>query len=222
MDKVSDLRIYDPRECAVFCKVKERFGECSNMCGGFILLVNGISIRTSEALFQALRFTGYPHVQRKIIEQKSPMMAKLVGKPYRKMCNRPDWDEVNIKIMRWCLRVKLLHNFERFSHVLLETGDMPIVELSTKSDDFWGTLLVGADEILGMKIKKKQTRYEVSDMIPAGSLVGYNVMGRLNMELREALKKGVDQMSHDFTRLEPLDIPDFLLFGESIKEILRK
>jgi len=67
--------------------------------------------------------------------------------------------------MRWCIRVKLVQNWRRFSSLLLATGNRPIVEKSWK-DSFWG-----------------------AKPLEDGRLVGRNVLGRLLMELREELRQ---------------------------------
>ena len=176
-------RTYDRASSVVFLKTREAFGGLSNMAGGFPLLVNSIHIRTSEALYQICRFPHLPKIQRLILEQRSPMTAKMKSKPHR--CNsRPDWNRVRVNVMRWCLRVKLAQNWDTFSRLLLDTGCRPIVEHSRK-DDFWGAKPV--DE---------------------RTLVGMNVLGRLLMELRESVKS---EPLEDFLRVEPLHIPDFLL-----------
>jgi len=197
--KSDQLRIYIPEECVVFCKTKEAFGGYSNMCAGYSLIVNNIEIRTSEALYQACRFPDYPNIQKIIISQKSPMSAKMKSKPHRKDCNRPGWEWQQVFVMRWCLRVKLLQNWDKFSALLLESGDLPIVEKSNKKDQYWAAT-----------VNKE------------GKLVGQNFMGRLTMELRENIRNGKDEMSNDFTVLYPLLIPNFLLYGEEIQEIWRK
>src|SRR5262245_58897838 len=120
-------RTYQRTECVVFLKTNEPFGGLSNMAGGYPLHVNGTRILTSEALYQACRFPDLPDVQRLIIEQKSPMSAKMVSKPYRSQ-TREDWDDVRVDIMRWCLRVKLAQNWDRFGELLRSTGERPIVE----------------------------------------------------------------------------------------------
>jgi ribA/ribD-fused uncharacterized protein len=182
------VRAYDRTGSVVFLKTDEPFGGLSNMAGGFPLWVNGVRIRTSEALYQACRFPHRPEVQALIIEQKSPMTAKMKSKPYRHD-SRPDWDQVRVKIMRWCMRVKLAQNWSAFSELLLETGDRPIVEESRK-DTFWGAK--ATDD---------------------GTLVGMNVLGRLLMELREAVRvEGRDSL----TSVQPVAIPDFLLGGRPI------
>lgn len=193
-DMTSKLRSYNRKDVVVFCKTKEAYGGLSNMASGFPINVNSAIIQTSEALYQACRFPHLPYVQQEIIAQTSPMTAKMVGKPFRDN-SRPDWLQVRTKIMRWCLRVKLAQNYERFSELLLSTGDLPIVELSRK-DEFWGAKISpDSDEIL----------------------VGQNILGRLLMELREALKvENVDS----FKTVAPLNIPNFVLFEKQIEVVV--
>ena len=185
------IREYDYSKSAVFRKTKERFGTLSNMAGGFPLHVNGVQIRTSEALYQACRFPHRPEIQREIIAERSPMTAKMKSEPHRPS-SRSDWDSVRVKIMRWCLRVKMLQNWDRFRDALLETGNLPIVELSRR-DDFWGAKLMDDK-----------------------TLVGVNALGRLLMELREQIKQ---KPSDFFQYVEPLAIPNFLLLGKQIGKI---
>ncbi|WP_194745363.1 NADAR family protein [Thermaurantiacus tibetensis] len=191
MSQASQVRTYDPAASVVFRKTEDDFGGLSNMASGFELLVNGVKIRTSEALYQACRFPHLPDVQRMIIDQHSPMTAKMRSKPFRKD-SRPDWDAVRVKIMRWCLRVKLAQNWREFGRLLLATGDRPIVEQSRK-DDFWG-----------------------AKVAEDGSLVGMNVLGRLLMELREQMK---GDEAESLRVIEPLAIPEFLLFRQPIEAI---
>lgn len=181
-------RTYERAASVVFLKTNEAFGGLSNMAGGYPLRVNGVRILTSEALYQACRFPHLPDAQRSIIEQRSPMTAKMKSKPHRKN-SRADWDRVRVKIMRWCLRVKLAQNWRKFSELLLETGDRAIVEQSRK-DDFWG-----------------------AKPVDDNTLVGMNVLGRLLMELRESVKT---ETRETLCFVEPLAIPDFLLGGEPI------
>lgn len=187
------LRIYVRSEVVIVYKTKEEFGGLSNMASGYPLLINGVRIRTTEALYQACRFPHIPEVQREIIGQHSPMTAKMKSKPHRKN-SRSDWDEVRFKVMRWCLRVKLAQNYGEFGRLLLATRDKPIVEQSRR-DDYWGAKL----------------RDETGD-----TLIGQNVLGRLLMELREKLKDDAD----GFLKTVPaLGISDFLLLGEPIETI---
>lgn len=187
----SRVRTYSRAGSVVFLKTKEEFGGLSNMAGGFQLSIGGIRILTAEALYQACRFPHLPSVQSLILDQASPMTAKMVGKPYRHN-SRPDWDQVRVKIMRWCLRVKLAQNWVAFSELLVATESRAIVEESRR-DPFWGAKPV-EDE----------------------NLVGMNVLGRLLMELRDEIASvGREGLS----RVQPLAIPDFLLAGRPIGEV---
>lgn len=180
-------RVYEPSKVASFRTTREQFGGLSNMAPGFPIQVNRVRIRTLEALYQACRYPNRPDVQRLIVEQRSPMTAKMKGKRYLDH-TRCDWGKIRVNVMRWCLRVKLAQNWRSFSELLLSTGDVPIVEESRR-DDFWGAK-------------------------PAdGMLVGMNVLGRLLVELREELK----EPDHGYLRtVEPLLIPEFLLYGQPI------
>jgi predicted NAD-dependent protein-ADP-ribosyltransferase YbiA (DUF1768 family) len=80
----TQIRVYRRSESAVFCKTKEAFGGLSNMAGGFPIQINGVRILTSEAPCQACRFPQLPNVQGLIIDQASPMTAKMKSKPYRR------------------------------------------------------------------------------------------------------------------------------------------
>lgn len=188
MNRIVEPRTYSRRDSVVFRKTKEPFGGLSNLASGFPLQVNGIPIPTAEALYQACRFPHMPEIQQLIIEQSSPMTAKMKSKHHRKE-TRSDWDRVRVDILRWCLRVKLAQNWQKFRALLLDTGDRPVVEESRK-DDFWGAKPVG-DE----------------------TLVGRNVLGQLLMELREELQS---QNREGLRRVEPPSIPQFLLHGKPI------
>ena len=185
------FRTYHRDDCVVFLKTNELYGGLSNMAGRYPVKVNGVYIRSSEALYQACRFPHLPRAQEVILQQTSPMTAKMKSKPYRKD-SRPDWERVRVTVMRWCLRVKLAYHQDSFGRLLLATKDKPIVEESRK-DSFWGAKPEGED-----------------------SLVGYNVLGRLLMELREELK---ERPPEDFLIVEAPKVKDFLLLNRAIDKI---
>lgn len=188
MGKVA-IRTYERDNSVVFLKTQEAFGGLSNMAGGFPLIINDVRILTSEALYQACRFPQSPEIQKLIISQSSPMTAKMRSKPYRAE-TREDWLRIRVRLMRWCLTCKLVQNWTKFSSLLHETGELPIVEQS-RSDMFWGAVPEG---------DKK--------------LVGANVLGRLLMELRETIKSG-----EKIYTLPPPKIEGFLLYGHAIGEV---
>lgn len=197
--EATQIRTYDPASCVVFRRTREKWGGLSNMAAGYPLMVNDVPIRTSEALYQACRYPHRPDLQRQIIAERSPMTAKMRGKPYRKK-SRPHWEKLggfdrtleSIKIMRWCLRVKLAQNWSSFGNLLLSTGGKDIVEHSRR-DDFWGA---------------KETE--------EGLLIGLNVLGRLLKELREEIKV---EDHENFKQVEPLAIPNFFLYGMPIGKV---
>lgn len=84
--------------------------------------------------------------------------------------------------MRWCIRVKLIQNWDKFYNLLRETGDFPIVEESGR-DDYWG-----------------------AKPIDKHILVGMNILGRLLMELRKDVVEGKIKMNDI---VFPLGIPEF-------------
>lgn len=88
------------------------------------------------------------------------MDAKEISRKYNQF-TRQDWETVKFDVMRWCLKIKLIQNFDKFSEFLLSTDDSTILEFSTK-DSTWGAIPVNKDE-----------------------LKGKNALGRLLMEMRE-------------------------------------
>ena len=184
--------IYHFDQSIIFRKTKEDFGGLSNMAAGFKLSINKISVKTSEAIYQACRFPHLPEVQEKIIEQKSPMAAKMVGKPFRDK-TRSDWNEVRVEVMEWCIRAKLAQNFIGFGSLLEKTYNKKIVEDSHK-DDFWGA------------ISEKDAK----------TLTGQNVLGRLLMKVRKIY---FSENKYTLLKVDPLSIPDFNLYSNPITQI---
>lgn len=184
--KISE-RIYKKKEVITFSKTTGEFGGLSNMASGYSLFVNEINIANTEILYQACRFPLFPKIQEEIISQSNPMEAKEISRKYIQY-TRQDWDIVKFDIMRWCLQIKLLQNFDKFSTLLLSTDGNVIVEFSMK-DNIWGAIPINSD-----------------------SLKGKNALGRLLMEIREVyLKK-----SEDIEYVKSLNIPAFLLFDHPI------
>ncbi len=183
-------RTYIRKDVIVFKSTKANFGGLSNMAAGYSLRVNDIIIPSAEALYQACRFPLFPSIQQEIIEQNSPMTAKMISRKYLKY-SRQDWEEVKYSIMYWVLKVKLSQNFEKFSRVILKTGNKPIVELSNKDKD-WAAV-----------------EYQKN------ILVGKNALGRLLMQLREEYIKDEQYIEC----VLPEDIFGFLLYGSQIETV---
>ena len=190
--KNNNIRKYNRNHSIVFLKTKEANGWLSNMATGFPINVNGFEIRTVEALYQACRFPNNPDIQKQIIDQKSPMAAKMVSKKYR-MASRPDWEIIKVDVMRWCIKLKLYQNWQTLKMLFKETGNLPIVEESYK-DTFWGAKPINERE-----------------------LVGINALGRLLMQLREEF---INYEDNDKVTIEAPNIENLKLYDEIINTVI--
>jgi len=126
-------------------KVGEEFGWLGNM-SPFAVELDGVKYRTTEALFQCMRFED-EQIRSLIRAAKSPMMAKTIAKKHRKLM-RIEPLSTKLQNMRDCLQLKLSQH-----PVLIEklqaTGDEWIVEDCTKrpggSGLFWGAKNMNGD-----------------------------------------------------------------------------
>lgn len=185
-------RTYNVNEVIAFSKTSGEFGGLSNMAPGYSLFVNETNIANTEILYQACRFPLFPSIQQEIISQTNPMEAKEISRKYNQY-TRQDWEEVKFDIMSWCLQIKLLQNYDKFSTLLLSTNLKPIVEYSTK-DDVWGAIPTDSN-----------------------TLKGKNALGRLLMQMREVYLKGFQDIEY----VKPLNIPAFLLFNNPIDKVYK-
>ncbi|TWT55473.1 Swarming motility protein YbiA [Thalassoglobus neptunius] len=146
-------------------KVREQHGWLGNMSAHPVEW-EGKKYRTTEALFQALRFDD-PEVVVAIREQKSPMAAKMVAKKHKAQMTVEPMSEDDLFHMRLCLLLKVEQHPE-LKNRLLETGNEEIIEDCSKrkrgSALFWGAAFDGE------------------------KWVGDNQLGKLWMELREELQ----------------------------------
>lgn len=181
------MKVFDPSKCAVFCRTKDKFGGMSNFAAGFPLTVTGVKVLTTEALYQAARFPDHPEIQQAIIDQRSPLMAKMRSRANHEL-SRPDFDKIKQDVMLWCLLLKLIQNWDKFKQVLDETEDLPIVEFS-KKDGFWGA--IPQDN---------------------GFLCGDNRLGELLMKVRET-----SRMNCHVVTASPPFVDNFKLLGNVIE-----
>lgn len=154
----------DMPEIVLIRGVKEKWGWLGNMSPHSVEYKRQ-TFRTTEALFQWLRFEGHVKIQNQITACKSPLRVKMLAKKYRCLLPDPD-DETDLEMMRLCLCLKI-EQHEDLKKLLLATGDLLIVEDCTarqKGDAlYWGLAQVN------------------------GQWVGENWLGRLWMELRGKL-----------------------------------
>ncbi|HDR2892617.1 DUF1768 domain-containing protein [Enterobacteriaceae bacterium RIT714] len=189
---MSELREYNQYESVVFWKTTEKWGGLSNMARGYPVVVNGIKIQSSETLYQAMRFTEHPEIQKEILSQSNPMYGKRISRKYHSLTRR-SWEQERVAIMKWAVCVKLCQNWESFSALLLSTGEKPIVEYSEK-DQFWGAKSIGNHTYSGM-----------------------NVLGRILMLLRDTCEHRGQQA---FKIIPPPNITGFNIFGQPVKTVI--
>lgn len=126
----------------VYTRIGESLQGLSNMSGGFPLLINGsIRVPNAENLFQALKFPDYPEIQGQVLSQQSPMGARILSSRLtNKTRVRPDWEEIQLEVMAFCIRAKLIWNWVGFGKLLREVTGKEILETSSKTDAFWGVV----------------------------------------------------------------------------------
>lgn len=147
-------------------KVKEPHGCWGNMAP-YPVEYEGKEYRTTEALFQTLRFDD-EEIKEAIRENKSPMGAKFISRGNRdKMVVEPV-SEKDLNNMRMCLRLKI-EQHPKLVDELLGTGDEEIVEDCTKRQRGSGLLWGAAQQ-------------------EDGTWEGQNWLGKLWMELRDELQ----------------------------------
>jgi predicted NAD-dependent protein-ADP-ribosyltransferase YbiA (DUF1768 family) len=128
------------QDVAVIRKVREPFGILGNMSPHRVEY-GDLVWRTSEALFQALRFPDGHPVRDLIRAERNPMQAKWCAKSHvDAMCIAP-MSEADLENMRTVLRVKYAQHAD-VREVLESTGERLIVEDCTNrqrgSGLFWG------------------------------------------------------------------------------------
>ena len=161
-------------QCALIHRTREEFGALGNMAGGYPISLPVIgTVWTSEALFQALRFPEHPDIQEEILREKNGYAAKCKAKKDRRRdrFSRPDWSDVCVEIMRFCIQTKFVQHRAVLTSVPLRTQGHPIVELAHRvSGHTWGATVCKENP---------------------GMLVGCNHVGRIWMEIRQRIEEGV-------------------------------
>lgn len=150
---------YPADKCAPFCKVDGEWGIFGNF-GRTPLIVGGVVFKTSEQLFQLMKFKDADAV-------KAVYMAgnpKMTAKKWEKLCRREDWGTMIVDAMKYCLVTKYAQS-AGFRAELERSKGLFIVEdqttFSKTNPDTWGA-------------KLRDDKY-----------VGSNLLGRLLMELRD-------------------------------------
>lgn len=151
-----------------FTKVSLPYGWMGNMAP-YPIDYNGKLWRTTEALFQAMRFSDL-EIQQQIQQEKSPMAAKMKAKKMKASMTVAPLSEQDLNNMRLCLKLKL-EQHPILQKLLLETGYAMIYEdIGNRAGDrhlFWGAKKVN------------------------GIWTGQNHLGKIWMEFREQYQKRI-------------------------------
>jgi predicted NAD-dependent protein-ADP-ribosyltransferase YbiA (DUF1768 family) len=126
-----------------FTKVSLPYGWLGNMAP-FAVAYGGHDWRTTEALFQAMRFAADDPVRELIRAEKSPMAAKMLAKKHAAQRVVVPLTQEDVDNMMVVLRLKV-EQHPALKQDLLATGDALIVEDVTKRPGgtglFWGAAL---------------------------------------------------------------------------------
>lgn len=129
------------------------------------IVVKGIPFKSSEHLFQTMKFSTIETISA-VYRSNSP---KMTAKHYQKIGGhrRDDWGQVIIDVMKFCIQQKY-DQCPEFKQELERTKGYYIVELQDKKND------KESSRPNGWGVKTKGDLY-----------VGPNIMGRLLLELRD-------------------------------------
>jgi len=88
----------DPNNLVFYSRYKDFYG-LTNMAPGFSLKINNIDFRTSEALYQAMKFPDMKDAQMDIKEQRYAGDAIEQSRYYQGLNKmRTDWDEIKVEL----------------------------------------------------------------------------------------------------------------------------
>lgn len=132
-----------------FTKVALPYGWLGNM-SPFPIEYDGKTWRTSEALFQALRFDD-DSIREIIREQKSPMAAKMMAKKYRENMKIQPLSDEDFSNMVKCVTLKVKQHPMLAKELLLTGNSILIEDVSSRgprgSNLYWGSLKSGNEWI---------------------------------------------------------------------------
>ena len=153
------IETYPVLECVAIRKVREPWGILGNFAQTPIL-INDVTFKTSELLFQLMKFKDEEPVKA-VYNANNP---KMTAKHWEKTHRREDWGKIIVDAMKFCL-TKKYEQSEEFRKELERSKGKFIVEDQTsftkKTPDTWG-------------VKQQGDNY-----------VGPNLLGRLLVEIRD-------------------------------------
>lgn len=183
-----------------------------NMVSGFPFEIEGIRFHNSEATYIAGMFSdgseAHLILQEALRTNENGFMAKKRIAKTHKSLKRTDWLEFNTQWMLYVVWCKVVSNAD-FLHLLMALpSEAMIIEDSTfqtgATADVWGTknktlrvLTSSYKKVLSLEgrskaaIKDACDRMRVGDWRKHGIFKGRNVMGKILMACRDAVRNGI-------------------------------
>lgn len=158
---------YKANDIITFSKLSGTYGAFSNMSTAYPVNLFGHHCPTSEHLFIALRFSGYPDLQKEILEYNNSMWCKkiFVNNAKYKRYHHPNWHDnyFDVEVMKYIINLKYQQN-AGFRKLLNKTKGKIIVEDTTMQNSSNSVLRWGCQD-LQKKDLIKQTRANVRKFI---------------------------------------------------------
>ena len=141
---------YQPNDIITFGKLNGEFGAFSNMSTEYPVECFGHTFKTSEHLFIALRFSGYPDLQREIMEYPNSMYCKKIfvnGEKYKPF-HHPNWHDnyFDVEVMKYVVSLKYAQN-AGFRKLLNKSKGKVIVEDTTQQNTSNSVLRWGCQDL---------------------------------------------------------------------------
>ena len=179
-----------------------------NMTGGFPFSINGVEFHNSECAYISGAFSNdteeHRAIRRQLVECTNGLLAKRAIRRPNKALIRPDFYDFNVQWMVYVVWQKCQN--EDFRRLLLALpDDAVIIENSTfqagPTAAFWGTRNAELKKLINTlkkelkarglgksQIKREVNRRRLGEWSRVGVFEGKNVMGKILMLCREALK----------------------------------
>ena len=141
---------YQPNDIITFGKLNGEFGALSNMSTAYAVECFGHTFKTSEHLFIALRFSGYPDLQKEIMEYPIAMYCKKIfvnGEKYKKY-HHPNWHDnyFDVEVMKYVVALKYAQN-KGFRKLLAKSKGKIIVEDTTSQNSSSSVIRWGCQDL---------------------------------------------------------------------------
>lgn len=141
---------YQPNDIITFGKLNGEFGALSNMSTAYAVECFGHTFKTSEHLFIALRFSGYPDLQQEIMEYPNSMYCKKIfvnGAKYKKY-HHPNWHDnyFDVEVMKYVVALKYAKN-KGFRKLLAKSKGKIIVEDTTSQNSSSSVIRWGCQDL---------------------------------------------------------------------------